>query len=374
MNLCRLREFMKREELNVVLICSPENIYHFSGFWGKNYIQDRDVFYAFHIVTGKKSALIIPKFEKGMFLLYKPKVDKVLYYGEYPVQDEPKEQVYEDLLSALDSFIHSEGLGEGRIGLDPLMPWPLVEKVKERFKGSSFFNVGCIFRAVRAVKTDEEINRIRKAVEIAESAFRDMLKEVKAGLTELEVASLLAKSVAKTVGADIKFIDLESGERSAFPSEPSINRLKDGDVVRVDFGVEWKHYCCDISRVLVVGEPTKEQIAMHRALDEAGKKVIRNMKPGVKACDLYRLGFNHVKERFPKYRRLLLGHGIGKEIHEVPDLTPWDSTTLQSGMVITSESAWMRYGLGAMNIEDVVVVTEGKPEVLSTLDRGIYVV
>lgn len=98
------------------------------------------------------------------------------------------------------------------------------------------------------------------------------------------------------------------------------------------------------------------------------------MKPDVKACDLYRLGFNHVKEIFPEYCRLLLGHGIGKEIHEVPDLTPWDSTTFQSGMVITSESAWMRYGLGAMNIEDMVVVTEGEPEVLSTLDRGIYVV
>lgn len=374
MNLGRLRELMRRENLDAVLACSPENVYHLSGFWGKNYVQDRDTSYAFLVLTRDKRVLIVPKFEKGMVILYKPDIDEVLYYGGYPVRNEPVEEVYDDLMSAFASFVESEGLSHSVFGLDPLMPWALVDRIRKEFKNIELVNIADLFRCIRAVKTKEEVERIKRAVEIAEEAFKDMLEKVRVSLTEAEVASMLLRSVMKTVGANIKFIDLESGCRSAFPSEPSENKLKDGDVVRVDFGVEWKHYCCDISRVLVVGEPTREQRAMHNALDEAGRKVIRNMKPGRRACDLYKIGFEHVREKFPSYARLLLGHGIGKEVHEVPDLTPWDETVLEPGMVITSESAWMRYGFGAMNIEDVVLVTEGEPEALSTLSRRIYVV
>jgi len=192
---------------------------------------------------------------------------------------------------------------------------------------------------------------------------------------ETDVANLLRQYAARTPTVKTVHLDVASGPRSAWPSDASPRKpLKKGEIVRIDFGVRYKHYCSDFSRNTIVGPPNDEQIRMNRVLDEAGQLVIKNMKPGTKCHDLYQMCHDHVAKTYPKYNRRIMGHAIGLTIHDEPWIQPGVQDQLEAGNVITSETAWNRYGYGTMNVEDLILVTENGPESLTGLNRDLYTI
>jgi len=233
------------------------------------------------------------------------------------------------------------------------------------------------FMKLRRTKTKEEVARITEACHITEMAYLYMLENAKEGMYETDVANLLRLYTARTPTVKTVHLDVASGPRSAWPSDASPRkRLKRGEIVRVDFGVRYKHYCSDLSRNTIVGQPSEEQGKMNRVLDEAGQIVMKNMKPGVKCSELYKLCYEHVSKEYSSYPRQIMGHGIGLNGfgHDLPYIVPKSEHVLETGMVVCSETALNRYGFGTMNIDDIVLVTNGEPERLSVLNRDLYTI
>jgi Xaa-Pro dipeptidase len=140
--------------------------------------------------------------------------------------------------------------------------------------------------------------------------------------------------------------------------QPSEQKLRRGDVIRFDVGGRYAHYRADIARMAVFGKPEARADKYYRALVagvEAGKAI---MRPGVKASQIFDLVVETVRtEGIPHYRRSHVGHGIGLDGYDAPDLTPSNADVLEEGMVVCIEAPYYEIGWCGLQIEDMVAIT-----------------
>jgi Xaa-Pro aminopeptidase len=224
------------------------------------------------------------------------------------------------------------------------------------------------------VKTPEEINRLRNAVQITEKAILNAISTLKEGDTEIEVAREFEKALLDQ-GARTNLTCLHFGRNIAFvETSPWVTPLKQGDLVWFDVGCLYKGYQSDISRVFAFGDPGKRAKDIYKALLEGWKIGVEVIRHGVKAKDVFNKSVLRVREKgIPEFERTHVGHGIGLETYDLPSLGPDNITSLESGMVINLEIPYYEIGFGGFNIEDTVVVTDGEPEFLTSLSPELMI-
>ncbi len=261
------------------------------------------------------------------------------------------------------------GIEKGRVSLS------LFEEISRSVE-ASFESVDEIVRKMRMVKDEGEIEKIRKAVEIAERAFMDMLDFIKAGKTEREVAAYLEYRM-KSHGAEKASFDtiIASGERAALPHGVASDKvIKEGDIIVVDFGCVYDGYVSDITRMVSIGEPKEEHVKIHEIVVKAQDRAIENAKPGMKGSEIDALARDYIESM--GYGREFghgLGHGIGIEVHEGPRISRMSEDVIEEGMVFTVEPGIYLEGRFGVRVEEDVVMRESGVEVLTKLDRGIFV-
>jgi Xaa-Pro aminopeptidase len=220
----------------------------------------------------------------------------------------------------------------------------------------------------RTIKDSEEIERIRAAAVLAGSLFERILKVLRRGTTEAEVAAEV-EYAARTAGAEgMSFSTIiVSGERSALPhGRPGNNPIQSNGFVVCDFGVIISGYCSDRTRTVYVGRPTREARRVYQAVREAQQAAIESVRPGRTAGEVDRVARKVLQGHgLGKYFTHSTGHGVGLEIHEAPRIAAGQSEVLQSGMVITVEPGVYLPGKWGVRIEDMVLVTEQGREVLA---------
>ena len=157
-----------------------------------------------------------------------------------------------------------------------------------------------------------------------------------------------------------------SGPRSAYPHGCSTDRvIKSGDSVVLDLGAVYSGYRCDITRTLIVGEPSSRQAAVLKLLMEAEEEAFRAIREGVRARDVDMSARRIIEDGgFGEYFIHGLGHGVGLDIHEPPRLSSESEDVLEGGNVITDEPGVYMQGFGA-RIEDTVLVHEKTGERLT---------
>jgi len=130
-----------------------------------------------------------------------------------------------------------------------------------------------------------------------------------------------------------------------------------------------------MARTYVIGDPSPRLIKWHETLLTANRNIIHNIKPGTRFCDLFHIGLETITEVYPQYIRGHLGHSIsiGPNPEEPPFISPEETKELKPGMVLCIEVPYYIIGFGAMNIEDMVIVTEDGMEELTHLGRGIKI-
>jgi len=141
--------------------------------------------------------------------------------------------------------------------------------------------------------------------------------------------------------------------------------LERGDMVVVDFGATAAGYHSDTTRTIVVGEPSTEQARVIEAVRQAQLESMALMKPGVAADAVDRRAREVLAGETHAFGHGL-GHGIGLQVHERPFLSPADHTPLRAGMVITNEPGIYIPGWGGVRLEEMVVITDAGPEVLTS--------
>lgn len=204
-----------------------------------------------------------------------------------------------------------------------------------------------------------------KAIGIADRAYSRL--KIKAGMTEKDVARQIIFSLQKYKAKPSFRILVGSGKRSAIPHcFATGKRIKQGELVVIDFGAVYNGYRSDMTRTVIVGKPSKRQKRIYSAVKQAQKMAILAVKAGVRCSEVDREAREYIQQKgFGKYFIHTTGHGIGKRVHQAPKISRRNNRKLKAGMVITIEPGIYIKGWGGVRIEDMVLVTKKGCKVLS---------
>lgn len=228
---------------------------------------------------------------------------------------------------------------------------------------------------IRKVKDDNEIDIIRKSVAVAEEAFEAVRGEIKVGLSENYLAGLLIFELRSRGAADASFPPIvASGANSSLPHyRPGETLVQKDKPLLIDWGALYKGYCSDLTRTLLVGRVSPKMREIYKVVHDAQRAAIAFLRPGVTTLQADRVARDVVDKA--GYKDLFghgLGHGIGREIHELPTMRKTGhEEELRPGMIVTVEPGIYLPGEGGVRIEDDVMITHSGCEVLSTLDKSL---
>ena len=279
---------------------------------------------------------------------------------------------------AFGEAVTALGLRGGTLGVDGMTmrvsEWLAFKRVDETLRVKP---VERELIAIRARKTAEEVDAMRRAVRLSEKALETLLEEIKPGMTERAVAARLSELLRAQGGEGEAFGALvQTGPNSALPHGGVSDRaLQEGEFLLIDFGGKVGGYPADITRTFCLGAPSEEMVRIHDAVLRANRAAVGAAEPGVPMGALDRAARGVIEEA--GYGPLFIhrtGHGLGLEIHEpIPQIAAGVADLLEPGMAFTIEPGVYVPGLGGVRIEDDVVVTETGVEVLTGFSRGLAI-
>jgi Xaa-Pro aminopeptidase len=231
-----------------------------------------------------------------------------------------------------------------------------------------------LVETLRERKDDEEIALIRDAAGVATRALERTLPQLRIGMSELEVAGVLEKSLRDEGSEGFPFPSIVAGgPRSALPhARSSTRKLERGDFLLMDFGAEVQGYCSDITRTVVMGKADEEQRGLYDIVREANALASSGVHAGMTGRDADAIARHYIdRAGFGELFGHSLGHGIGLEVHEAPRLARTAEAGLPEGAVVTIEPGVYRPGWGGVRIEDDVVLDADGPHILTDFPREL---
>ena len=225
---------------------------------------------------------------------------------------------------------------------------------------------------LRAVKDEEEIALMRRAAELTSLGMETAYEVLRAGLSEIEVAAEIEYAMRKHGSYGTAFdTAVSSGPASAFPHGGCTERkIREGELVVVDFGAVYQAYRSDMTRTLVAGKPSDKQVKLHAIVKKAQEEAFAVIKPNAKTRDVDAVARKIIEEA--GYGECFvhgLGHGVGLDIHEPPTFNSPSKERLQVGNVVTDEPGIYLPNYGGVRIEDTVLVLKDGAEKLT---KGPY--
>ena len=234
-----------------------------------------------------------------------------------------------------------------------------------------------LVEALRAVKDDAELDTIRRAGEITSQAYARFAEERFVGRPERELAWRLDQLFYEH-GAHAPAFEtiVASGPNSAKPhARPTDRTVEAGETVVVDAGAMVDGYNADCTRTFATGPLPEELTRAYTATLEGQLAGLDATRAGVSGVDADAAARDKIEAAgFGGKFGHGLGHGVGLEVHEAPRLSQESSDTLVAGNVATVEPGVYLEGVGGIRIEDLVVVTEREPEVLTGFGKDLITV
>ncbi len=271
------------------------------------------------------------------------------------------------------------GLLAGRLGIDQAN-LSLIESLHHHLPDLELTDGDTVMQRARLIKSPEEIQIIEEACAIGDSVTQRALDETRPGRRELEIAGDAVQTL-HYLGGEMPHVVtpfVASGEHMSPPHRIATDKVvRNGDLVFIDIGAMWNGYFADIGRTTIVGKPSKRQKEVYTAVYEGLMAGIAVMRPGKTNLDVANAVVAKVAEHGLQERlfSLFIGHGIGVGANEppyigetLPGATVYD---LQPNMVFAVEPlVWVPdvQGGGGVRIEDMVLVTEGDPRILSRVE------
>jgi len=231
-----------------------------------------------------------------------------------------------------------------------------------------------LVETLRERKDADEVRLIERAANVAIRALERTLAEVRVGMTELQVAGVLERALRDEGSEGFPFPSIvASGSRSALPHARATSaRVREGDLLLLDFGAEVEGYCADITRTVVIGRASDEQREIYEVVRRANEQASHSIRAGMTGRDADAIARGYIEQR--GYGDLFghgLGHGVGLEVHEAPRLSRTADGALAEGAVVTIEPGVYRPGWGGVRIEDDVVLDAAGPRILTKFTREL---
>jgi Xaa-Pro aminopeptidase len=220
---------------------------------------------------------------------------------------------------------------------------------------------------IREIKSEYEIERIKKSCAIAVSAMKYAEKLIKPDITEDEIVFKIEEYFAKHRARPSFPLIIASGPNSANPHHVSSSRkIKHNDVVLVDIGCVYKGYCSDLTRTFFLGKTNSLQKKVYSVVKQAHLSAVCEVKAGARARNVDKTARDKIRKAgFGDKFIHSTGHGVGMEIHEAPRLSAKDKSVLKIGMVVTVEPGIYLEGNFGVRIEDTLAVTMKGRKVLT---------
>ena len=301
-------------------------------------------------------------------------------------------------------------LGMARIGLQlDVMPYNMVMKYRDLLPGPEFVDASPMVKAVRKKKSPFEITLMEKAAAIAKSVYAKIPEALHEGMSEIELGGVL-EAYAKPLGHEgilrMRSLNYEPytwhilsgrtgsivsqadspmgglGLSPAFPVGASRKKMRKGEPILIDFGINYHGYHMDLTRMYAIGHMPDQFIRAYEACKEIEHAVLERALQGAAASELFRysqelaksLGFGPYYLGYEPHKVNFLGHGIGIELSELPFLAPRHDYPLEEGMTFAIEPKMVFPGKGACGIEDTVLMEKTGYRILSDVDDRIAVI
>jgi len=244
----------------------------------------------------------------------------------------------------------------GVLAVEPSTAFEDVERLIAQRPGWKPVSAGALLAPMRMVKTKEEIEAMRRAIEVAVLRFRNAFEALRPGVVEAELSHLFG-------GENV----VQFGPSSALPHGASSPRaLAEGEAVLIDAWDKPEGYYYDITRSTYFGKPTDEYRKIWSVVLEAQSAAIEEAAPGVPCFEVDAAARRVIeKAGYGESFTHRLGHGLGIDVHEPPYMVAHNRTVLEPGMTFTSEPGIYLPGKFGVRIEDDIMVTEKGAEALS---------
>ncbi len=314
------------------------------------------------VAPSQNSCIIIADnefFEKhdvGLKLSIKPYVS---YVYEKPLDFTAQ------FLVKLHEAIKENKLQNAKLGIEQnSLPFVVSQSIKSKYPNLQLVDVTGEITHLKAIKDHDEIDNIRKATALCDIGQAAVLKHAKAGMTELELFSLIRTEMEASVGKRVPImLDLVSGARTEEGGgSPSNKTILKGDLILSDLTPCLNGYWGDTCNTFAIGKPTVEQSSNFKLVQQALDSAIDFIRPGIKAKEVDKLLRKHFLS-VGEYAHHS-GHGVGTNCHEEPRIVPYNEMLLEENMVIALEPAIYINGYG-IRLEHLLLVTETGCETIS---------
>ena len=388
----RVRRLLSEAGVDAVLGTTLENVYYFSGVWSENFeilprrtqlfvLVDVDNVQRPKLISGVDEAANIYDaigdeleiYYAGQFFRYVDEQSDLSELSRYVRSKVVDDSAYPTLPDATAAAIRDAGLGAATIAYDGRGIFPEnLDAIQKLVPSASFVPGTELLRQIRAVKTDEEQVRLRRAAEITESAIDVAIASAAEGVRERDLVEVFERAVLDQ-DARLRFAQIAFGQRGA--TGYVVNRIAPldvNDIIRFDMGCAFRGYTSDIARNFSLAEPPVKAKRLHEAMLAGEEAAVAALRPGTPVRDVVQAALDAIRELgVPEYNRHHVGHGLGLDVYDFPILTSTTDDLIEAGMVVAIETPYYELGFAGLHPEDAVLVTETGGEYLTRGDRSL---
>ncbi len=346
----RLAELVSGRELDSIFVSDLTNVRYLTGFGGTN------------------GACLVGGSERVFFTDFRYTERAAHEVGEGWERPEAERELLPQIANRMRGRV---GFEDGKLSVRQL--GKLSEAVPDAVE---LVPAGDLVEELRAVKDDEEVERIAAAAVLADEVYRWAIERALTGRTERQVARACEARI-RELGAEPSFPPIvAAGPNGALPhAEPGEREIGPGELVVFDMGAQLDDYCSDCTRTLATGEPGEEGRQVYELVREAQAAALEAVRAGVGGREVDAAARELIAEAgHGEHFGHGTGHGVGLEVHEGPRLAVSSEEVLRAGNAVTVEPGVYLPGRFGVRIEDLVVVTGDGHRNLSGVPKDLLLV
>ena len=346
-----LRNKIKSIDLEAMIVSNPINIKYLTGI--------------------EAEGILILARKENFFLTDGRYIESVR--GLLTVEDEIIVEDLKDLseqdLQNLFLFCENVGFEENHV------TYAKYKEYMYKFKIHNLVETELLIEKQRAIKDNEEIKYITKACNITDDCFEYLLNYIKIGMTEKQIANAIERFFRINGAEELAFDTIvASGPNSSMPhAVPTDRKIQLGDVITIDMGCKYNGYCSDMTRTIFVREVDEEIKKVYNLVLKNQKQTIGEMKEGTICKNIAKMVINDFEMN--GYTLIHgLGHSLGLEVHEIPNLASKSEVILKPNMIITDEPGIYIPGKFGIRIEDTVIIGKSTGVALTKSNKEITII
>ena len=356
-----LQEYMITHDIDLVYQDDPTSVAYFTNF--ESNPHERIVAY---VVTQQDHFLFVPSLEESE-ARQQSNVKAVYSYTD----DENPWVIIQEEAEKLNKQINHIAIDEENLTVERYI------NLQNYFQTKNFTNINTFISQMRLIKSDEEIEKMLVAGQLADEALEIGRKLLKEGITEQEVAAQIDMEMKKRGASEMSFSTLVLfGDHAASPHGNTGNRkLQKNELVLFDLGVIIDGYASDVTRMVAFGEPDERATELYAIVRKAQEKAQAAAKPGMRAGQLDQIARQVIEDAgYGEYFNHRLGHGIGKTAHEFPSINDASDVILEEGMCFSIEPGiYIENDIG-IRVEDCVYVTKEASLPFTKTSKDLHII